>query len=82
MRAVSRASIPALTMEQMREVDRIMIEEMRIDLVQMMENAGHNLADLAITQFDASSVVVVAGTGGNGGGGLVAARPSSTAGAA
>ena len=74
MQAISRAAIPALTMEQMREVDRIMIEEMRIELVQMMENAGRNLADLAITEFDASNVLVLAGTGGNGGGGLVAAR--------
>ena len=62
-----RASVPALTMEQMREVDRIMVDVMRIDLVQMMENAGRSLADLAISHFNAQNVVVLAGPGGNGG---------------
>jgi NAD(P)H-hydrate epimerase len=63
-----------LTADQMREVDRAMIEDLHIELVQMMENAGRNLAELAITRFSPASVVVLAGTGGNGGGGLVAAR--------
>jgi hypothetical protein len=31
------AALPALTADQMREVDRLMIEEMHIDLLQMME---------------------------------------------
>ena len=65
---------PALTAAQMREVDRIMITDMEIDLVRMMENAGRTLAELAIIRFDPSGVVVLAGNGGNGGGGLVAAR--------
>jgi hypothetical protein len=34
-------------MAQMAEVDRLMIEEYGILLVQMMENAGRNLAELA-----------------------------------
>ena len=38
---------PALTTEQMVEVDRLMIEEYGITLIQMMENAGRNLAELA-----------------------------------
>lgn len=58
----------------MAEVDRIMIEDLGIDLTQMMENAGRNLADLALRRFRPQSVAVVAGVGGNGGGGLVAAR--------
>jgi len=58
----------------MREIDRVMIEDLHIDLLQMMENAGRNLAELAIREFSPSSVVVLAGPGGNGGGGLVAAR--------
>ena len=33
--------------DQMRAVERAIIEGFRIDLVQMMENAGRNLADLA-----------------------------------
>lgn len=65
---------PAVTAAQMREVDRIMIEDIGIDLVRMMENAGRGLAELAIRRFDPNRVVVLAGSGGNGGGGLVAAR--------
>lgn len=51
-----------------------MIEDFRIELVQMMENAGRNLADLAWTRYAPGTVVVLAGPGGNGGGGLAAAR--------
>ena len=68
------ATLPAVTADQMREVDRMMIDEFRIDLTQMMENAGRNLADLAQQLFAPSDAVVLAGPGGNGGGGLVAAR--------
>lgn len=73
------ALLPALTTEQMIEVDRAMIEDYRIELVQMMENAGRNLAHLARRRFldgdpRDKPVVVLAGSGGNGGGALVAAR--------
>lgn len=61
-------------MEQMREVDRIMIEDLHIELIQMMENAGRNLAQLTLARFSPARVLVLAGPGGNGGGGLVAAR--------
>ena len=67
-------SLPALTEAQMREVDRIMVEDLGIELIQMMENAGRNLAELALRRFRPGSVIVLAGPGGNGGGGLVAAR--------
>ena len=66
--------VPALTEEQMREVDRAMVEDLHIQLVQMMENAGRSLADLALRRFGTAAAVVLAGPGGNGGGGLVAAR--------
>ncbi len=71
--------VPYLTTEQMVEVDRLMIEDFKIDLIQMMENAGRNLAHLArVLFFDGDpkgkQVVVLAGTGGNGGGALVCAR--------
>ncbi|KAA3665369.1 MAG: NAD(P)H-hydrate epimerase, partial [Chloroflexi bacterium] len=51
----------------------------KIELMQMMENAGRNLAHLARGRFldgkpRDKSVVVLAGTGGNGGGALVCAR--------
>ena len=36
--------VPSITTDQMREVDRLMIEEFGIVLLQMMENAGRNLA--------------------------------------
>jgi len=58
----------------MVEVDRLMIEEAGISLLQMMENAGRSLAGLAIDRFAPGRVTVLAGRGGNGGGGLVAAR--------
>jgi hypothetical protein len=67
-------SWPELTAAQMREVDRIMIEELGIDLLQMMELAGAHLADLAVRMVGPRTATVLAGTGGNGGGGLVAAR--------
>ena len=39
--------LPALDREQMVEVDRLMIEEFQISLLQMMEHAGRHLARLA-----------------------------------
>lgn len=67
-------SVPALTAAQMREVDRIMIQELGIELIQMMENAGRSLAELALRRFRPRRALVLAGPGGNGGGGLAAAR--------
>jgi len=75
------ASLPALTTQQMREVDRIMVEDLHIDLLQMMENAGRALALLAADRFRIRRVVVLAGPGGNGGGGMVAARHLANRGA-
>jgi NAD(P)H-hydrate epimerase len=70
--------LPALTTDQMREVDRRMIDEMGITLLQMMENAGRHLATLARERLggtvEGKRVVVLAGRGNNGGGGIVAAR--------
>lgn len=73
------SSIPFLTTQQMIEVDRAMEEDYKILLIQMMENAGRNLAHLARTRFFSGDprgkkVVVLAGRGGNGGGGMVCAR--------
>jgi len=39
-----QVDLPDLTTEQMREVDRRMIDEFAIQLVQMMENSGSHLA--------------------------------------
>src|SRR5262249_5647021 len=70
--------IPTVTVAQMREVDRIMVDELHIELLQMMENAGRCLAahtrNWLSGELIERQVVVLAGSGGNGGGGLVAAR--------
>ena len=70
----------------MREVDRLMIEEFGVTLLQMMENAGRTLARLARQRFlegtaEGKRVHVLAGSGGNGGGGLSCARNLSNWGA-
>jgi NAD(P)H-hydrate epimerase len=83
--AVDLRAVPWLSVEQMREVDRMMVEDIGISLVRMMENAGRSLAHVARTLLggDAAgrSIVILAGPGGNGGGGLVAARHLHNAGA-
>lgn len=70
--------VPAVTTAQMREVDRVAIEETGPNLFQMMENAGRNLASLCVETLGdgwaTKPIVVLAGTGGNGGGGICAAR--------
>ncbi len=70
--------IPALTTAQMIEVDRAMLEDYHIELLQMMENAGRALAELSRRWLGGAvqghSVVVLCGSGNNGGGGMTAAR--------
>lgn len=71
-------SLPALTTPQMIEVDRLMIQEYGIQLIQMMENAGRNLAELSRQRLggvvSGKRIAVLCGGGNNGGGGMVAAR--------
>lgn len=74
-----KGDLPWLTTNEMIEVDRAMIEDYHIQLIQMMENAGRNLAHLARIRFldqnpQNKLVTILAGTGGNGGGVLVCAR--------
>ena len=70
--------VPAVDADQMREIDRIAMEETGPNLFQMMENAGRNLAQLAIDvladRWQDATILVLAGSGGNGGGGICAAR--------
>lgn len=77
--------VPAVTTEQMIEVDRIAMEETGPNLFQMMENAGRNLAELTIKSlgksWNKSEILILAGTGGNGGGGICAARHLANRGA-
>jgi len=83
---VSRASsIPAVTAAQMAEVDRLAVDEFGIDILQMMEQAGSHLAELARTELGGDlrdrRVIVAVGPGNNGGGGLAAARHLANRGA-
>ncbi len=70
--------IPSLTTAQMIEVDRAMIEDYHIELMQMMENAGRAFAELSRRWLGGSArdkrVIVLCGSGNNGGGGMTAAR--------
>ncbi len=70
--------IPAITTQQMIEVDRLMIEVHGIQLIQMMENAGKNLAELSRNLLSGDvqdkNIAILCGAGNNGGGGMVAAR--------
>jgi len=77
--------VPAITTNQMREVDRVAIEELGPNLYQMMENAGRNLAITVLETLGAAwsetPITVLCGTGGNGGGGICAARHLANRGA-
>lgn len=69
--------VPSITVAQMREIDRLMVDELGITLEQMMENGGRALAELArrtLRDLPGRRITVLAGPGGNGGGALVAAR--------
>lgn len=66
-----------LTAAQMREIDRIAIEEIGIPGPVLMENAGLQVAAVLRNELGVEAgmrVVVVAGRGNNGGDGLVVAR--------
>ena len=64
---------------QMRELDRVTIDELRVPGELLMENAGAAVARRAVDLLQSSGVrapvvLVVAGAGNNGGDGFVAAR--------
>jgi len=62
----------------MRRVDQLMVAAYGISVLQMMENAGRQLAALARRLLDGSvkdrRIMILCGAGNNGGGGMVAAR--------
>ncbi|MEE8421483.1 MAG: NAD(P)H-hydrate epimerase [Dehalococcoidia bacterium] len=74
----SGIAVPAVSVAEMREIDRIAVEDRGPTLLQMMEHAGMNLALRAIEllgeDWRSKRVFVLAGAGGNGGGGVCAAR--------
>lgn len=64
-----------VTREQIREYDRIAMEDLGIPGTVLMENAGKGAADLALQMLGSSRrVAVIAGPGNNGGDGFVIAR--------
>lgn len=60
----------------MRRVDQIAVQDYGFSILQMMENAGRNLASAAVDMIgrEPSTTCILAGAGGNGGGGLSCAR--------
>lgn len=69
-----RAELPRLTIDQMRDADRLAVDEFGISLLQMMEHAGSSVAELTHRLFPEGAITVLAGGGNNGGGGMCAAR--------
>jgi NAD(P)H-hydrate epimerase len=71
-------NLPAVTAAQMAEVDRVTVEELGFDVLQIMETAGRAVALFARQLLNgdprAKRITVLCGTGGNGGDGMVAAR--------
>lgn len=71
-------TIPTATAEQMAEVDRIMMDELGVDVLQLMEAAGLVVVEAVRRELggdvDGKRVLLLAGTGGNGGDALVVAR--------
>jgi len=75
-----------LTAEQMRRIDRLTAERAGVSTGTLMENAGRQLADFLLRDFDgigggsaapssgALRISILCGKGNNGGDGLVAAR--------
>lgn len=67
--------VTAVTATEMAAVDRVAVEEVGLQLLQMMENAGRILAwHVRDIRAAGAPVLVVAGNGGNGGGGMACAR--------
>ncbi len=72
-------AIPALTAAEMARVDRILMDDLGLDVLQLMEVAGRAVVAFARDRFlnrrvEGRRIVVLAGSGNNGGDGLVAAR--------
>lgn len=71
--------IPAISASAMAEVDRLMLDDLGVEPLQLMESAGFAIADFCRMHLLAGGVpgariLALAGTGGNGGDAMVAAR--------
>ena len=65
---------PQLTREQVRNVDRIAIEELGLPGIALMENAGRGATESLLRQSNVQRVAICAAGGNNGGDGFVIAR--------
>jgi NAD(P)H-hydrate epimerase len=78
--------IPTATATQMAQVDRIMMDELGVDVLQLMEAAGVAVTEAVRRRLGGDvagkRVLLLAGSGGNGGDALVAARHLLARGAA
>ena len=70
--------VPSVSVAQMREIQRSAQEDLGYDILQIMENAGRSIAELALAMLGGRGrgqrVVVFAGGGNKGGAGLSATR--------
>src|SRR3989344_5357169 len=69
--------IPAFTREQMNKVDKYAVEFFGVEILQLMENSGRNIAEFSrkrLGNVEDKKIVVLCGKGNNGGDGMVAAR--------
>lgn len=66
-----------VTAEEMRELERVAIEEYHVPSIVLMENAAHRTAELIerrLGTIDGKRILIFAGKGNNGGDGLAVAR--------
>ncbi len=75
---IKASEVPFITVDLMRDIDRLLMEEFGFRLLQVMENAGLGLAELTRKTLKSDvrgkKISVLVGAGNNGGGGMVAAR--------
>ena len=72
--------LPALTRDQVRQVDQIAIENYGVSGVVLMENAGRGAAELIDQIAGPGRIVILCGSGNNAGDGYVIARHLQLAG--
>jgi len=63
-----------VTSKQMTEVDRLAVSDFKLQIKQMMENAGRNVARWIVDELKPRRVVCLYGKGNNGGDALCCAR--------
>ncbi len=70
-----------VTAAEMREIDRVTVQQHGVPSIQLMENAGTAVAEFVLKNFShAEKIQVVCGRGNNGGDGFVVARKLKDAG--